>query len=115
MGLQLRKKGLTAKGRIDFVGVHGVEGALEFSYRPVMPDEFDTIRTEVDKADARGKGLECRINHMHTRVVEWNVEDHGGKAVDVSKEAMLELIPPPFMERLYNIVMGWSVSDAEKN
>lgn len=111
--MELRAKGFTATGRIDFLGVHGIDQALEFEYRPVMPDEFDAIRKEVDRADAKGEGTAARIKLMHTRVVDWNVEQEG-KPVDVSQETM-SLIPPPFVERLYNIVMGWSISDTEKN
>lgn len=113
MGLQLRKKGFTTKGKIDFQGVHGIYGALEFEYRPVMPDEFDAIREEVGKSGR--KGCEAIAANMHTRITAWNVESDSGEPVPVTKESMLEMLPPVFIEQLYNIVMGYSISGLEKN
>lgn len=112
--MKLRSKGYTVKGRIDFLGVHGIDDTLEFTYRPIHADEFDEVCNRVDKARSRGKETEEMAAAIVSRVSSWNVEDDEGE-VKVSKEAIIDLVPSPFIARMFRIITGESVSDAEKN
>lgn len=101
--------GYTKRGYV--AAIEGLHGAVEFTYRPVVFEQFIAHR------DAYIAPANPKARHMvppatlHECVKTWNVTDPTtGAEIPVAAKAFARL-PPPVMEKMFWIVLGTQPSD----
>jgi len=91
-------------------------------YRPLLPAETRRVALKIGNAesDARGKLTENGINQgerisaevLAKQLVEWNVTDRGGHAVDITADTVQRL-HGSLLAQLFSLVMGLSMPEPE--
>jgi hypothetical protein len=109
MGFKIINDGYTQPGYI--AAVAGVHDALDFSYRPMLPEERDEF--------TRLEGISAEAAHAYARQVlvnnvkTWNVVGDNDNTLPVNDESLKGfrgVLAEAYTKLLY-IVAGWRASD----
>ncbi|MCA9221573.1 MAG: hypothetical protein KDA71_14680 [Planctomycetales bacterium] len=106
------RDGFTRSGYIKPIEL--LHQGLEFTYRPMLPEDTLRLEREIDQVageDAGGEALAI-ANSMANYVREWSEVDEKGKPLPVSMDAMRRL-PLPLLRRVHYIVAGVQASDVK--
>lgn len=87
----------------------GLHGALEFSYRPMLPEEQSGIANIIAKQDGK-RAVRTQSEAIARKLISWGLT-HEGKEIPITADAIRRLRPMLF-SRLYLVVAGLRPSDA---
>jgi hypothetical protein len=99
--------GYTRPGYIE--AVERLHDSLEFTYRPMIPEEVDAVDEVVMKKPAREGNSVVRAA-IQQHLVSWSEVDEKGEPLRINLQNIRRL-PWPVFNRLYKIICGQLPSD----
>lgn len=103
------RDGYTQKGFIE--AVEGLHEAVQFEYRPMLPEQVELTEAEVNKlgADPR-KAVRLVAAQVSQHLIGWDQKESGGSEAPVDFETVRRL-RYQVLNKLYKIIAGLIASD----